>query len=192
MIVGRGRLALLRAVGAVAAVTSTLGACGEKQAPPPPPTSLAASPGSAGPWLRPTTSGEGPRTVAEASLPPGHPPTSGAADASASVTGTVRLDASLSSRPQPKDAVLFIIARDAERKIVAVRREDGVAFPFAFTISSADAMTQGTRFAGPLEITARLSRTGDALPAAGDLEGVASGVAVGARDIALTIDRVRQ
>src|SRR6185503_1646547 len=140
MIVGRGGRSLLRAVGAVAVVTAALGACSEKQTTAPPPTSLAASPGGTGPWLSPPTSGEGPRTVAEASLPPGHPPTSGAADASASVTGTVRLDASLSSGPRPKDAVLFIIARDAERKIVAVRREAGVVFPCASTISSADAM----------------------------------------------------
>src|SRR5687768_15691177 len=151
------RRSLFHNLPVLGAVTATLGACGEKPAPPPPATTLAASPG-AGPWLRPLTSRDGPRTVAEASLPPGHPPTAGAADASVSVAGTVRLDASVSSGPPPRDAVLFIIARDAERRIVAVRREDGVAFPFTFTISGADAMTPGTRFAGPLEITARLSR----------------------------------
>src|SRR5687767_11974823 len=121
------RRLLFRNLAALAAATATLGACGEKPPPAPPPTSAAASPGGSGPWLRPLTSRDGPRTVAEASLPPGHPST---ADAAASVAGTVRLDASLSNGPPPRDAVLFIIARDAERRIVAVRREDGVAFPF--------------------------------------------------------------
>jgi cytochrome c-type biogenesis protein CcmH len=75
---------------------------------------------------------------------------------------------------------------------VAVRREDGVKYPFAFRISAADAMTEGTKFAGPLDVTARLSRTGDAMPQAGDLEGTARGVAVGATDVAITVDSTRQ
>ena len=102
-----------------------------------------------------------------------------------------RLDAALRQSPS-RDAVLFIVARDAQKRIVAVRREDGVTFPFAFTISGADAMTAGTKFAGPLDITARLSKSGDAIPAAGDLEGVTGGVAVGAKDVVIAIDRVRQ
>ena len=111
-----------------------------------------------------------------------------AADA-ASISGTVRLGPSLTA---PPEHVLFLIARDASRTIVAVRREDGVTYPFAFRLSGADAMTDGTSFAGPLEVTARLSRTGDAIPRPGDLEGTAQGVATGARDVTITVDSTRQ
>jgi cytochrome c-type biogenesis protein CcmH len=53
-------------------------------------------------------------------------------------------------------------------------------------------MTEGTKFAGPLDVTARLSKTGDAMPQAGDLEGTARGVAVGATDVTITVDSTRQ
>ena len=45
---------------------------------------------------------------------------------------------------------------------------------------------------GPLEITARLSKSGDAVSAKGDLEGLAKDVAVGAKDVKITLDSVRQ
>jgi cytochrome c-type biogenesis protein CcmH len=137
----------------------------------------------------------GPAASAPAALPPGHPPLDAAppagATAGGSVSGTVSLSPSVASRA--KGPVLFLIARSAaDRQILAVRREEGVTFPFAFTISAADAMVSGTSFTGPLDITARLSQSGDAAPAKGDLEGVARGVAVGAKDVAIALDSVRQ
>ncbi len=178
-------------------------ACGEKPAPPPSPAP--ATPPAPG-FLRPLTSRDGPAPAggmgslpASGSLPPGHPPLSGGAtgpaagpaDPSQSVSGRVLLGPALGQKPRPTDA-LFLVARDPQKKIVAVRREDGVAFPFAFTLSAADAMTEGTAFAGPFEITARLSRSGDATPAAGDIEGVAAGVRLGAKDATIRLDKVRQ
>jgi hypothetical protein len=137
------------------------------------------------------------RTAPAGSLPPGHPPPldggASAAPPSAgeSVAGTIAVAPAL--RERARGGVLFVIARaGADRQIVAVRREDGVAFPFAFRVSAADAMVGGTSFKGPLEITARLSKSGDATAAKGDLEGVAKDVAVGARDIKITLDRVRE
>jgi hypothetical protein len=67
-----------------------------------------------------------------------------------------------------------------------------VKFPFSFRLSAADAMVAGTPFKGPLDITARLSKSGDAVAAKGDLEGVARGIDVGAKDVKVTIDRVRE
>ena len=99
--------------------------------------------------------------------------------------------ASLQARA--RGGVLFVIARSAASKqIVAVRREDAAAFPFPFRISGGDAMIAGTAFAGPLDITARLSKSGDAVAAKGDLEGVARGVNVGASDVVLTLDTVHE
>lgn len=133
----------------------------------------------------------------ESSLPPGHPPLDaapprgGAAADTRSVAGTIAVAPSLQSRAS--GGVLFVIARSGpDRRIVAVRREDGVTFPFSFRISGADAMVADTTFAGPLEITARLSKSGDAVAAKGDIAGVAKGVAVGARDVKITLDTVHE
>jgi hypothetical protein len=77
-------------------------------------------------------------------------------------------------------------------RILAVRREDNVTFPFKFQVSGRDAMIAGTTFAGPLTLTARLSKSGDAVAAKGDLEGTARGVAVGATDVKVTLDTVKE
>jgi cytochrome c-type biogenesis protein CcmH len=165
-----------------------------------PPSDAEAAPAST---LRPLTSrdrsgpAEGAAPAADSSLPPGHPPIDaappagkGAAD-TGSVAGTIAVAPALQSRAS--GGVLFVIARSgADRRIVAVRREDNVTFPFKFGISGRDAMIAGTSFAGPFEVTARLSKSGDAVAAKGDLEGSVRGVAVGATDVKITLDTVHE
>jgi cytochrome c-type biogenesis protein CcmH len=129
------------------------------------------------------------------SLPPGHPPVSGGATAAVNpaeaIGGTVTLGAGIAA-PEPK-AVLYVIARDPKtQQIVAVRRNEAVSFPFAFTLTGADGMGQAAAFKGPLDLTARLSRSGDAIPAKGDVEGVAKGVTPGSKIVAITLDSVRR
>jgi cytochrome c-type biogenesis protein CcmH len=129
-------------------------------------------------------------------LPAGHPPiakSAAAADPGLSLSGTVSAAPLIAAKlGAAKQTSLFLIARDAgTQQIVAVRKEEGVSFPFAFTLSGADSMLQGTAFTGTLDLTARVSKSGDAMPAAGDVEGVTKGVRVGARDVAVTLDRVR-
>jgi cytochrome c-type biogenesis protein CcmH len=107
------------------------------------------------------------------------------------VEGEVRLDPRLTDKAQPDD-VLYIIARgSASRQIVAVRKEEHVRFPFAFRLSSGDSMMPGTPFAGPFDLTARLSHSGDATPRPGDLEGTVKNVAAGSRGISVIVDTVR-
>ena len=53
-------------------------------------------------------------------------------------------------------------------------------------------MMAGIDFVGPVDVVARLSKTGDAIPAKGDLEGVARAVKIPATGVKLTIDSVRQ
>jgi hypothetical protein len=107
-----------------------------------------------------------------------------------SLSGTVTLSPSLASRT---GAALFLIARNAKsQQIVAVRKEDASRFPASFSISGADAMTDGTSFEGPLDVLARLSQSGDAIPAKGDIEGVARGLKPGQRDVRIVLDSVRQ
>ncbi|HEY7413288.1 MAG TPA: hypothetical protein VII13_21280 [Vicinamibacteria bacterium] len=132
-----------------------------------------------------------PHASTGSTMPAGHPPV-GATKGGPSVAGTVSLGPSLGGRAKG-EGVLFLIARaGSERQVVAVRREGKVTFPHAFELSAGDAMTAGTSFSGPLEITARLSATGDAMPAAGDVEGVARGVSAGARGIRVVLDTVRR
>lgn len=157
--------------------------------------------------------------AAEAALPPGHPPIEGAAGSADAVglpsghpaieggpvavgplgalarsthgiTGTIVLSPTLLGRVASTD-VLYIMARKGSATI-AVRREEKVSLPFAFEISGGDAMVAGTVLEGPVDVVARLSKTGDAIPSKGDLEGVTRSVGVPARDVTVTIDRVRE
>jgi cytochrome c-type biogenesis protein CcmH len=145
--------------------------------------------------MRPLTSrdGSGPPAVEPGSaLPPGHPAIGGGTAAEGpAVEGEIRLDTRVRDKARPDD-VLYVIARNSSnRQVVAVRKEEGVRFPFSFRLSSGDTMMPGTPFEGPFDITARLSRTGDATPGAGDLEGSVKGVAAGARDVTVVIDSIR-
>jgi cytochrome c-type biogenesis protein CcmH len=143
----------------------------------------------------------------QAPLPPGHPPLEGAAPTAASlpaghpplgepargtksagsIAGTIALSPKL--RVGPAD-VMYVMAKKGAATL-AVRRIDKPSFPFAFEISGGDAMTGGAGFEGPVDVVARISKTGDAIPSKGDLEGVAKGVKVPSKGVSLTIDSVR-
>jgi len=170
-----------------------LAACGdERPAPPPPP---AASTAESAP-LRPLTSRDGAAAAPSVAptLPPGHPPVaaeSTAASEGPPVEGEVRLHSRLKDKAGPDD-VLYIIARgSANRQIVAVRKEEHVRFPFSFRLTSGDTMMPGTPFQGPFDLTARLSRSGDATPQPGDLEGTVRNVPTGSRSVNVIVDTVR-
>jgi hypothetical protein len=195
-----------------------LAACGGASAPPPPvatatpsrtaddlrPLSSRESAAPAGaPAATPTGPGE-----ASATLPPGHPPLEGApvgaaplppghppiveppagATSAGSIAGTIALSPTL--RAAPAD-VLYIMAKKGTATL-AVRRVDKPSFPYAFEISGSDAMMDGRSFQGPVDVVARLSKTGDAIAAKGDLEGVAKNVRIPSKNVSLTIDTVRQ
>jgi len=170
-------------------------ACGgSPPAPPPPPSPSPAS------GLRPLSSREVPagpavnalsRPAAEPTLPPGHPPVEGTASAAGvRVSGTVTITPKLQPRAGASD-VLYVMAKK-EGTTLAVRREEKVRFPVSFELTDADLMVQGTAFTGPVDLVARLSKTGDALPAPGDLEGSVGHVALGATGVTITLDTVRQ
>jgi cytochrome c-type biogenesis protein CcmH len=169
---------------------AALAACGgERPAPPPATTPAEAAP------LRPLTSRDGTAPAGDVAptLPPGHPALGGesATPAGKTVEGEVRLHARVKDKAKPED-VLYIIARgSASRQIVAVRKEEHVRFPFSFQLSSGDSMMPGTPFEGPFDLTARLSRSGDATPQPGDLEGTVKNVAAGSRGASVILDTVR-
>ena len=190
-----------------------LAACGGASAPPPPVAT--ATPSRTADDLRPMSSRESatpagaPAGAVDASaLPPGHPPLEGAAAQAAplpsghpplgepapgtksagNITGSIALSPKLKLGPSD---VMYVMAKSGAATL-AVRRIDKPSFPFAFEISGGDAMMGGAAFQGPVDVVARVSRTGDAIPAKGDLEGVAKGVKVPSKNVSLTIDSVRQ
>jgi hypothetical protein len=183
-----------------------LAACSGASAPPPPVARATASPASddlrplssrdsGGPLVPPPAATPG----AAPSLPPGHPPiggadphgnvaTGGPVKSAGSITGSITIAPKLRSGPSD---VLYVMAKRGPSTI-AVRRVDKPSFPFAFEISGVDAMVSGIGFEGPVDVVARLSKTGDAIPSKGDLEGTARNVKVPAKGVSITIDSVRQ
>jgi len=109
------------------------------------------------------------------------------------ITGTVTLAPSLSTRV-PSGSALFIIARRGNGPPLAVKRIQNPKFPLVFTLGPADVMLRGTPFEGEVTLIARLKRQGVAGPAEpGDLEGSPgrNPVMVGATDVRIVLDLVR-
>ncbi|WP_256080306.1 c-type cytochrome biogenesis protein CcmI [Massilia sp. YIM B04103] len=125
----------------------------------------------------------------ESGLAPG-----GAARRAASapaLSGTVRLAPGLQG-VQPDDT-LFIYARAAEgpRQPIAILRRQASDLPFDFTLDDSQGMQGGTPLSAHTRVivTARISRSGKAMPQAGDLEGDSAAVASSAQGVQLEIGR---
>jgi cytochrome c-type biogenesis protein CcmH len=111
----------------------------------------------------------------------------------ASVEGRVDLDPKLKANAAPGDTV-FIFARAPEgsRMPLAVLRLTVADLPKTFALTDAMAMTPAATIskAGKVVIEARVSKSGNVAAQPGDLSGVSSPVAPGAREVRVTIDRV--
>lgn len=118
-----------------------------------------------------------------------------AAAATPGVSGTVSLAAALRSRVRPGDTV-FVYARAVQgpRMPVAIVRRQVRDLPFEFTLDDTSAMSPTQRLSSLSQATlvARISRSGDAMPQAGDLVGELSPVALGSRGLTLEISRVTE
>lgn len=102
----------------------------------------------------------------------------GPAAAGASVTGEVTLDAALSGKTAVGDT-LFIVAKSADSPgmpLAVIRTRVG-SWPVKFTLDDTQSMMPGRTLSSARRVTieARISKKGQPLPAAGDLEG-SSGV----------------
>jgi cytochrome c-type biogenesis protein CcmH len=115
----------------------------------------------------------------------------------ARVSGTVTLAAHLAAQADPQET-LFIIARSAEadgsggRMPLAVLRKQVKDLPLRFTLDDSLAMGPGMGLSSArrVVVTARVSRSGQAMPQAGDLEGTSSAVEVGVDGLKIEISRV--
>lgn len=116
----------------------------------------------------------------------------GAAPA-ANVAGSVELDAKFRSLVAPGDT-LFIFARavDGPKMPVAMLRKKVGDLPLQFALDDSMSMTPQFKLStvGKVVIGARISRSGDALARAGDIEGLSAPVAVGTAGIKVTIGSI--
>jgi cytochrome c-type biogenesis protein CcmH len=112
---------------------------------------------------------------------------------SASVSGTVRLAAALAGKAGAEDRV-FIFARPATGgmplAIMQLRVKD---LPASFKLDDSLAMSPASRIsqAESVVVTARVSKSGQAMPASGDLEGQSAPVKPGTGALVVEIASVR-
>jgi len=112
---------------------------------------------------------------------------------SKSVTGAVSIAASMAAKVSPSDT-LFIFARaEGGPKVpLAVVRASARELPMRFALDDSMAMAPNFKLSGAeaVRVEARISRSGNATPQAGDLVGRSEVVKPGARDVAIVIDKV--
>lgn len=114
-------------------------------------------------------------------------------DPATAICGEVRIKPELSSKLNTK-SVLFVFAKPnaGGGAPAAVIRRDAPVFPAKFCLSQKNAMAPSVVFAGAQYLTARVEFDTSAGGQPGDLETVTKDpVAVGTKDLVLTIDTVR-
>jgi len=141
-----------------------------------------------------SSTGAGPATAPPAATGAGMPPAQANAPAAAAtgVSGRVELDPKLAGNVGPGETV-FILARDPDgpRMPLAVLKVEARELPRAFELTDAMAMAPGATVskAARVVVEARVSKSGDARAASGDLVGTSAPVAPGTRGITVRIDR---
>src|SRR4029453_2540087 len=99
------------------------------------------------------------------------------------IGGRIELAPALSAKAAPTDTV-FIFARAAEgpKMPLAILRKQVKALPVTFTLDDSMAMTPNFALSKfpTVVVGARVSKSGNAAPQSGDVEGFSSAVKVGA------------
>ena len=115
-----------------------------------------------------------------------------AVTSAAAVAGTVKLAPSLEGRVSPTDTVyIFARAVDGPRMPLAILKKQVKDLPVAFTLDDSMAMAPNLALSNfpSVVVGARVSKSGNAAPQSGDLEGISSAVKIGATGLAVVIDR---
>lgn len=109
------------------------------------------------------------------------------------VSGRVTLSPALAAQAGPQDT-LFVLARavNGPRIPLAVKRARVADLPMEFALDDSQAMSPELKLSSFPEVivTARISKSGNAISQPGDLQGASRAVKVGARGIAIVIDSV--
>ena len=112
----------------------------------------------------------------------------------AAVTGRVTLAPALAARVAPTDTVfIFARAADGPRMPLAILKRQVSDLPITFTLDDSQAMSPEMKLSkfASVVVGARISKSGQATPTAGDLTGQSKPLAVGGPAIELVIDSVQ-
>ncbi len=110
-----------------------------------------------------------------------------------SVSGTVSLHPDMLAKTSPDDAVfIFARAESGSRMPLALMRKQVKDLPVAFTLDDSMAMSPAAKISGTpkLVLGARVSKSGQAMPQPGDLEGLSETVAPGGQGVKIQISGV--
>jgi cytochrome c-type biogenesis protein CcmH len=106
------------------------------------------------------------------------------------VSGTVSLAPALAKQAGPEDT-LFVFARgpDGKGMPLAILRRQVKDLPLQFTLDDSTAMSPAAKISGvsSVVVSARISKTGEAFPQAGDLSGQTGPVKLGAGSLKVEI-----
>lgn len=132
---------------------------------------------------------------AKAGMPAGAAPVAAQVDAAKAVRGRVELSPAVREKAAPGDTVM-IVAREAggPRMPLAVMKFHVSELPHDFSLDDSLAMTPDRTISGvkAIEVEARVSKSGQAMPQAGDLFSATQKTKVGKSGLKLVIDQVRQ
>ena len=111
-----------------------------------------------------------------------------------SIGGKIELSADLKSKVKSGDIVLVIARKPSERMPVAVLKVAAGDFPMSFVLNDALAMNPSAPLSKLSEVSVevRISKTGMAKPEAGDLISTPQTIKVGANNVRLIVDQIRQ
>ncbi len=115
------------------------------------------------------------------------------ANAASSISGRVTISDSIKAQANPTDVVfIYAHAEQGSPMPLAIMRTTVQALPLDFNLDDSMAMRPDAKLSGQSHVTvkARISKYGQAMPQPGDLIGTLQHVAVGAKQVKLTISEV--
>jgi cytochrome c-type biogenesis protein CcmH len=108
------------------------------------------------------------------------------------ITGTVTLSDALKSKADPNDT-LFVLARAAQgpKMPLAILRKQVKDLPLRFTLDDSMAMSPEMKMSNfdQVVVVARISKSGNAMPQPGDMQGMSKPLALGSSAIKIDIDQ---
>ena len=109
------------------------------------------------------------------------------------ITGTVTLSPTLVDKVSQNDTLfIFARAKTGPKMPLAILRLTAKDLPATFSLDDNMAMTPTMKMSSFPEVVigARITKSGQAVPASGDLEGFSQPVKIGDKDVAIVIDQI--
>ena len=143
-------------------------------------------------FLAQSKGGKMPRMVQEAPAPE---PKQNVAQGKERISGTVTLSSALSSKASPTDTV-FVLARAAQgpKMPLAILRKQVKDLPLQFSLDDSMAMAPQMKLSNfdEVVVVVRVSKSGNAMPQPGDLQGLSNPVKPGTSGLKVNIDNLVQ